>query len=151
MLPAAATPGSCRRNTNPYLSTSKYSIGNVPRPAPWPQYTAMMLDDLLDCDRCELDSCSSLQLQGIGPQKAGEENRQSRTKRLWHRSGEFMLQRSNSTPFKARIGKIIEAIYNFFNKMLKNYGFVMPLASEPRPYMAIYDQFFWSSWKCSFD
>ncbi len=26
MLPAAATPGSCRRNTNPYLSTSKYSI-----------------------------------------------------------------------------------------------------------------------------
>ena len=26
----------------------------------------------------------------------------------------------------------------FFNKMLKNYGFAMPLASEPRPYMAIF-------------
>lgn len=39
----------------------------------------MMLDDLLDCDKCELDLCSSLQLQGIGPQRAGEENWQSRT------------------------------------------------------------------------
>ena len=26
----------------------------------------------------------------------------------------------------------------FFNKMLKNYGFAVPLASEPRPYMAIF-------------
>ena len=26
----------------------------------------------------------------------------------------------------------------FFNKMLKKYGFAMPLASEPRPYMAIF-------------
>ena len=26
----------------------------------------------------------------------------------------------------------------FLNKMLKNYGFAMPLASEPRPYMAIF-------------
>ena len=26
----------------------------------------------------------------------------------------------------------------FFNKMLKNYGFAMPLALEPRPYMAIF-------------
>ena len=39
----------------------------------------MMLDDLLGCDKCELDLCSSLQLQGIGPQRAGEENWQSRT------------------------------------------------------------------------
>ena len=26
----------------------------------------------------------------------------------------------------------------FFNNMLKNYGFAMPLASEPKPYMAIF-------------
>lgn len=61
----------------------------------------MMLDDLLDCDKCELDLCSSLQLQGIGPQRAGEENWQSRT----------CCNAQTPPPFKARIGKI-EAIYN---------------------------------------
>lgn len=60
----------------------------------------MMLDDLLDCDKCELDLCSSLQLQGIGPQRAGEENWQSRT----------CCNAQTPPPFKARIGKI-EAIY----------------------------------------